>query len=168
MVSDYRIPNQGMPISKTPGERGDLIVRTSVQYPQTSKIENMSESDKRIFEAVLWSTVCYSNLMFRKYNNNLVENSWCFTCRAMLYISYRGFKLKLLTIICIFYRDLDFILHKFRLFKLKLKSSSKYFHQKTSLDKHFVWPKLQYFIKFTKNNVFFTKSLMFGQISIFW
>ena len=53
MVSDYRIPNQGMPISKTPGERGDLIVRTSVQYPQTSKIENMSESDKRIFEAVL-------------------------------------------------------------------------------------------------------------------
>ena len=53
MVSDYRIPNRGMPISKTPGERGDLVVRTSIQFPKKSKIDMMPEENRQILQSIL-------------------------------------------------------------------------------------------------------------------
>lgn len=53
MVSDHRVAGLGMPISKTPGERGDLIVRPSIKIPCHSAVQRLNAHDKSILVEVL-------------------------------------------------------------------------------------------------------------------
>jgi DnaJ-class molecular chaperone len=47
-----RIRGEGMPVSKSPGTRGDLVVRFSVTFPP-----HLSEDKKRDIRRILGATV---------------------------------------------------------------------------------------------------------------
>jgi DnaJ-class molecular chaperone len=48
LSSEERVLGNGMPISKTPGERGDLLIRTNIQLPSIQAMNNMTHAQKSI------------------------------------------------------------------------------------------------------------------------
>ena len=46
MVDDFVVPGEGMPISKAPGTRGDLIIRPNVKLPSCATIDALTEDQR--------------------------------------------------------------------------------------------------------------------------
>jgi len=53
MTSDHRLSGMGMPISKTPGTRGDLIIRPKICLPQKSFISTLPRQDRETLIQIL-------------------------------------------------------------------------------------------------------------------
>jgi len=46
MIDDFVLPGEGMPISKYPGTRGDLIIRPNITLPSKQTIDALTEDQR--------------------------------------------------------------------------------------------------------------------------
>ena len=46
MIDDFVLPGEGMPISKSPGTRGDLIIRPNITLPERDTIDALTEDQR--------------------------------------------------------------------------------------------------------------------------